>query len=135
MIKHMLPSSQECCLLLTNCSKSNPSPEIALGKFIGNSVVKNLPANAADMGSIPGSGRSPLVGNGNSFQHSCLEKFHGQRSLTCCSPCGLKQSDVTEPLSRDTEGTESPRIKAPPQGKPASSDRSTWEVGTKAQSS
>ena len=39
-------------------------------------VVKNLPANAGDSrdaGSIPGSGRSPGEGNGNSLQPSCLE--------------------------------------------------------------
>ena len=42
-------------------------------EFRGGSVVKNLPANAGDMGSIPGSGRSPGVGNGNTFQYSCLE--------------------------------------------------------------
>ena len=41
-------------------------------EFPGGSVVKNLPANAGDMGSIPGSGRSPGVGNGNPLQHSCL---------------------------------------------------------------
>ena len=42
----------------------------------GNTVVKNLPANAGDTrdtGSIPGSGRSPEVGNGNTLQYSCLE--------------------------------------------------------------
>ena len=39
-------------------------------------VVKNLPANAGDTrdaGSIPGSGRSPGGGHGNSLQYSCLE--------------------------------------------------------------
>ena len=39
-------------------------------------VVKNPPANAGDardMGSIPGSGRSPGDGHGNSIQYSCLE--------------------------------------------------------------
>jgi len=39
-------------------------------------VVKNLPANAGDTrakGSIPGSGRSPGIGNGNPLQYSCLE--------------------------------------------------------------
>ena len=39
-------------------------------------MVKNLPANAGDardMGSIPGSGKSPAVGNGNPLQYSCLE--------------------------------------------------------------
>ena len=38
-------------------------------------VVKNLPANAQnerDEGLIPGSGRSPAVGNGNPLQYSCL---------------------------------------------------------------
>ena len=43
--------------------------------FPGGSVVKNPPANAEDArdaGSIPGSGRSPGEGNGNSFQYSCL---------------------------------------------------------------
>jgi len=36
-------------------------------------VVKNQPAKAGDMGSIPGSGRSPGKGNGNPLQYSCLE--------------------------------------------------------------
>ena len=35
--------------------------------------VKNQPANAGDMGSIPGSERSPGGGHGNSLQYSCLE--------------------------------------------------------------
>ena len=35
--------------------------------FPGGSVVKNPPANAGDMGLIPGSGRSTGGGNGNSL--------------------------------------------------------------------
>ena len=35
-------------------------------------MVKNPPANAADRGSIPGSGRSSGGGNGNTLQYSCL---------------------------------------------------------------
>jgi len=35
------------------------------------SVVKNLPANAGDVGFIPRSGRAPGEGNGNPF-HYCL---------------------------------------------------------------
>ena len=40
-------------------------------------VVKNLPANAdvRDMGSIPGSGRSPVGGHGNPLHYSCLENL------------------------------------------------------------
>ena len=40
--------------------------------FLGDSVVKNLPANAGDSGSIPGSGRYLGGGNGNPLQYSCL---------------------------------------------------------------
>ena len=36
-------------------------------------VVKNPCANTGDAGYIPGSGRSPGEGNGNSLQYSCLE--------------------------------------------------------------
>ena len=38
--------------------------------------MKSPPAHAGDtgdMGSIPGSGRSPRAGNGNPLQYSCLE--------------------------------------------------------------
>ena len=55
------------------------------------SVVKNLPDNAGDLGSIPGSGISPGKGNGNPLQYSCLENPHGQRSLACYSPQGHKR--------------------------------------------
>ena len=45
-------------------------------------MVKNVPANAGDLGSIPGSGRSPGVGSGNPLQWVFLfGKFHEQRSL------------------------------------------------------
>ena len=57
-------------------------------------MVKNLLANAGDvgdMGSIPGLGRSPGEGNGNSLQYSCLENPHGLRSLVGYSPWGLKE--------------------------------------------
>ena len=41
--------------------------------FPGGSEVKASASNAGDPGSIPGSGRSPGEGNGNSLQYSCLE--------------------------------------------------------------
>ena len=40
--------------------------------FPGDSVVKNIPANAGDTGSIPGWGRSPEEENDNPLQYSCL---------------------------------------------------------------
>ena len=36
-------------------------------------MVKNPPANVGDVGSVPGSERSPAEGNGNPLQYSCLE--------------------------------------------------------------
>ena len=36
-------------------------------------MIKNLPTNAGDVGSIPGSGRSSGEGNGNTLQYSCPE--------------------------------------------------------------
>ena len=39
-----------------------------------------------DTGLIPGSGRSPGEGHGNSLQYSCLENLHGQRNLVGYNP-------------------------------------------------
>ena len=41
-------------------------------------MVKNLPANARDIGLIPGLGRSPGERNGNPLQYSCLENPMGR---------------------------------------------------------
>ena len=65
--------------------------------FPGGSVVKNSPVNAGDardVGSIPGSGRSLGVGNGN-LPIFLPGKCHGQRSLADYSPWGHKESDST----------------------------------------
>ena len=36
-------------------------------------MEKNLPANAGDVGSVPGPRRSPGGGHGNPLQYSCLD--------------------------------------------------------------
>ena len=41
-------------------------------------MVKNQPAKAGDLGSIPGSGRSPGEWNGYPLQYSCLENIKGR---------------------------------------------------------
>ena len=41
--------------------------------FPGGSVEKNPPANAKDLGLIPGLGRSPGEGNGNPLHYSSWE--------------------------------------------------------------
>ena len=51
--------------------------------FLGDSVVKNLPANAGDirdLGSILGSGRSSGEGNGNPLQYACLGNLMDKRA-------------------------------------------------------
>ena len=45
----------------------------SLEGFPGGVSVKNLPANAGEVGSIPGSESPPGEGNGNLLQNSCLE--------------------------------------------------------------
>ena len=45
--------------------------------FPGGSDGKASACNAGDLGSIPGLGRSPVEGNGNPLQYSCLENPMG----------------------------------------------------------
>ena len=64
-------------------------------------LVKHLPANAGDAkdaGSIPGSGRSPEVGNGNPLQYPCLDNPM-DRGSWWATVHGRKELDVTEQLS------------------------------------
>ena len=64
-------------------------------------VVKNLPASAGDardVGSIPGSGRSPGEGNGTPLQYSCLENPMDREAVGYRS-WGHKESDTTEQLT------------------------------------
>ena len=68
----------------------------ALG-FPAGSEVKASPRNAGDLGSIPGSGRSPGERNGNPLHYSCLRS--PQRSLVGYSLWGCKESDSTERLN------------------------------------
>ena len=49
--------------------------ELNLEAFLVAKTVKNVPANAGDPDSIPGSGRSLGGKNGNPLQHSCLENL------------------------------------------------------------
>ena len=44
-----------------------------LWDFPGGSDDKESAHNVGDLGSIPGSGRSPGEGHGNPLQYSCLE--------------------------------------------------------------
>ena len=61
-------------------------------------MVKNPTANAGDSGRIPGSERSPGVGNGNPLQYSHLENSM-DRDPGRYSPWGPKELDTTERLN------------------------------------
>ena len=63
--------------------------------FPGGSAVNNLPANAGDTGSIPGSGRSPGEGNDNPLQYSCLENFMDRGAWQTAIHGVTKESDRT----------------------------------------
>ena len=79
----ILKTKSEMCLLCLNPHawpvvvgvlqmfiRCHPGTALSCG-----SAVKNLPADPGDigdMGSVPGSGRSPGGGNGNWLQYSCL---------------------------------------------------------------
>ena len=57
---------------------------------------KESTCNVGDLGLIPGLGRFPGGGHGNTLQYSCLEKPLGQRSLVGYSSWGGKESDTTK---------------------------------------
>ena len=54
-------------------SENTLTNSITQNQLHGSSVGKKSACSAGDLGSIPGSGRSPGKGNGNPFQYSCLE--------------------------------------------------------------
>ena len=57
----------------SNTYKNNIPPLSRIHIFPGGSAAENPLANAGDLGSMPGSGRSPGEGKGNPLQYSCLE--------------------------------------------------------------
>ena len=61
-------------------------------------MVKNLPANTGDLGSIPGSGRSPGEGNGYQLQTPAFfpGEVHGQRSLVGYSQWNHRELDTEQ---------------------------------------
>ena len=62
--------------------------------FSGGSVVKNLPANAGDMGVILGLERFPGEGNDNPVQYACLENPMDRGAWQATAHGGCKESDT-----------------------------------------
>ena len=80
--------AENLCLFLLNVHE----PET--GSPSGT-VVKNPPANAGDVGSIPGLGRSPAERNGNPLQYSCLGNCMDRGAWQAIVQ-RFAESDVTE---------------------------------------
>jgi len=69
--------------------------------FPGGPVVKNLPANAGDVDSVPGSGRSPGQENGNPLQYSCLGNPVDRGAWQTTVHGIAKESDMTLRLNNN----------------------------------
>ena len=63
--------------------------------FPGGAVVKNMSANAGDVGSIPWSGRSPGAGNDIALQYSCLGNPMDRGAWWAIAHGVIKESDMT----------------------------------------
>ena len=69
--------------------------------FPGGSVVKNPPANAGDVNSIPELGRSSGERNGNPLQYSCLENSTDRGAWWATVHGVMKESDTTKQLNNN----------------------------------
>ena len=79
------------------------SSRSSLGLRVG-SVANNPPANAGDLGSIPGLGRFPGEGNGNPLQCSCLENLMDRGGAWWAAVHGVaKKSNMTEWLNNNSK--------------------------------
>ena len=72
-------------------------------KVKGDSVVKNPPANAGDVYSVPWLGRSPGGKNDNPLQYSCLENSMDRGAWRDTVRGVTKVSDTTERLNNKKE--------------------------------
>ena len=82
---HLLPLTPRVCRTFTQ-------------DFPGSSDAKESACNAGDLGSIPGSRRSPEEGNGYPLQYYCLENFV-DRGAWQTTAYKVTESDTTEQLS------------------------------------
>ena len=65
-------------------------------------MVKNLPSNAGDTGSVPGAGRSPGEGNSHPLQYSFPEKIPWTEEPGGLQSMGLqKESEMTLGLNNN----------------------------------
>ena len=73
------PDPLPTVIQLAATRKAEEIRELVAKSFPGGSVGKESACNVGDLGSIPGLGWSPRVGNGNPLQYSCLATMGSQR--------------------------------------------------------
>ena len=92
-----------------NCSHCFKDMGIQLRELPRSPVVKNPPANAEDLGSIPGLGRYPEGENGNPLQYSCLGNPMDRGACQAYSPtlCLIAESCPTpcDPMDCSPQGS------------------------------
>ena len=81
---------------INNFSHSTGFLLVSFAGFPGGSGRKESACNVGDLGSIPGSGRSPAEGNGNPFQYSCLEDSMDRGAYRATVHGNCKGLDMTE---------------------------------------
>ena len=83
---------------LLECQDNPIGKKIAFstnGGLPGGSEVEASACNVGDLGSIPGSGRSPREGNGNPLQYSCW-RIPWTEEPGGLQPRDRRESDTTE---------------------------------------
>ena len=92
---HLLPRDIPCPGLVGGYCGSGTLTSQRVSQVV--LVVKNLPTNAGDPGSIPGLGRSPERGHGNPLSILAWRiSMDRERNLVGYSPWDRKESDMTE---------------------------------------
>ena len=76
--------------------------------FPCSSVSKESACSAGNLGSIPGSRRSPGEGNDNPLQYSCLENLMVTRAWQATILGGHKESDTAKRLTLEVTGETKP---------------------------
>ena len=98
----MRPLASSCFLITRKFAKSLALPQT----WSYGSAIKNLPANAGDLGLIPGLGRSPEEGNDKPLEYSCLGNSMDRGAWQATVHRVAKELDTAWQLSNNPRNTE-----------------------------
>ena len=127
-IENLVPGSQA----LSGCSRpSHPTGNLSrhIVGFPDGSDGKEAACSAGELGSIPGSGRSPRGGHGNPLQYSFLENPMDRGAWWATVHGGYKEPDTTERLST-AEGGSTTKSSLSTRGKLEASEALLMSMGS-----